>query len=108
MGSCGFSALAHRGRICPRAIPRIKPVIVGFSTGVARRVFENVLQRLAEDLRDRGKLDLTEGFIDVSFTAAKKGRHDRPNQTREGLQDHGNLRRPWSSSRRTPGQRFAG
>ncbi len=36
-------------------------------------VFERVLQRLAEDLRDRGKLDLTEGFIDASFSAAKKG-----------------------------------
>src|SRR5438552_6322614 len=36
-------------------------------------VFEDVLQRLAEDLRDRGKLDLTEGFIDASFSSAKKG-----------------------------------
>jgi transposase len=34
-------------------------------------VFESILQRLAEDLRDRGKLDLTEGFIDASFTPAK-------------------------------------
>jgi transposase len=38
-------------------------------TGLLR----DVLRRLAEDLRDRGKLDLTEGFIDASFTAAKKG-----------------------------------
>lgn len=36
-------------------------------------VFEDVLQRLAEDLRDRGKLDLTEGFIDASFSSAQKG-----------------------------------
>jgi transposase len=36
-------------------------------------VYEAVLQRLAEDLRDRGQLDLTEGFIDASFSAAKKG-----------------------------------
>src|SRR3954471_13773226 len=36
-------------------------------------VFEDVLQRLTEDLRDRGKLDLTEGFIDASFSSAKKG-----------------------------------
>jgi transposase len=36
-------------------------------------LFRDVLERLAEDLRDRGKLDLTEGFIDASFTAAKKG-----------------------------------
>lgn len=36
-------------------------------------VFRAVLQCLAEDLRKRGKLDLTEGFIDASFSAAKKG-----------------------------------
>src|SRR5262245_52445817 len=32
-----------------------------------------LLQRLAEDLRDRGKLDLSEAFIDASFSSAKKG-----------------------------------
>jgi len=32
-----------------------------------------ILRRLAEDLRDRGKLDLSETFIDASFTPAKKG-----------------------------------
>src|SRR6185295_12730167 len=38
-----------------------------------RGVFRAVLEALARDLRDRGRLDLTEGFIDASFTAAKKG-----------------------------------
>jgi len=32
-----------------------------------------VLARLAEDLRDRGKIDLSETFIDASFSSAKKG-----------------------------------
>lgn len=32
-----------------------------------------VLKRLAEDLRDRGKIDLSETFIDASFSSAKKG-----------------------------------
>jgi transposase len=32
-----------------------------------------VLTVLAEDLRDRGKLDLSETFIDASFSSAKKG-----------------------------------
>ncbi len=32
-----------------------------------------VLQKLAEDLRDRGKIDLSETFIDASFSSAKKG-----------------------------------
>jgi len=36
-------------------------------------VLVDVLTGLAEDLRQRGKLDLTEGFIDASFTGAKKG-----------------------------------
>src|SRR6267142_1289635 len=30
-----------------------------------------LLQKLAEDLRDRGKLDLSESFIDASFSGAK-------------------------------------
>ena len=33
----------------------------------------DVLTRLAEDLRDRGKLDLSETFIDATFSSAKKG-----------------------------------
>ncbi len=32
-----------------------------------------LLHRLAEDLRERGKLDLSETFIDASFSSAKKG-----------------------------------
>ena len=32
-----------------------------------------VLEKLAEDLRDRGKIDLSETFIDASFSSAKKG-----------------------------------
>ncbi len=32
-----------------------------------------LLQKLAEDLRDRGKLDLSEAFIDASFSPAEKG-----------------------------------
>jgi transposase len=32
-----------------------------------------LLQKLAEDLRDRGQLDLSEAFIDASFSGAKKG-----------------------------------
>jgi transposase len=36
-------------------------------------VFRDLLTCLAEDLPLRGKIDLTEGFIDARFTAAKKG-----------------------------------
>jgi len=36
-------------------------------------VFEDILLALAEDLRDRGGLDIREAFIDGSFSPAKKG-----------------------------------
>lgn len=36
-------------------------------------VIRKVLEALAEDLRTRGKLDLSECFIDATFVAAKKG-----------------------------------
>jgi transposase len=35
--------------------------------------FEKVLHALAEDLRERGGLDLSESFIDGTFAPAKKG-----------------------------------
>ncbi len=43
-------------------------------------VLEQLLTHLAEDLRERGKLDLSECFIDGTFVAAKKGarRWERP------------------------------
>jgi transposase len=34
---------------------------------------DRLLQRLAEDLRDRGHLDLSEAFVDATFASAKKG-----------------------------------
>src|SRR5579864_8463923 len=70
-------------------------------------LFERLLQTLAEDLRDRGKLDLSEAFIDASFSSAKKGLWCRPYKTRQRQQNHGNRRPPWSSCRRARGQRFA-
>src|SRR5215204_2436386 len=34
---------------------------------------DRLLQGLAEDLRDRGKIDLSEAFVDATFASAKKG-----------------------------------
>jgi transposase len=34
---------------------------------------EVLLQRLAADLRDRGKIDLSEAFVDATFAGARKG-----------------------------------
>lgn len=36
-------------------------------------LMEKILRALAEDLRDRGKLDLTEAYIDGTHAGAKKG-----------------------------------
>jgi hypothetical protein len=36
-------------------------------------VWDKVLYRLAQDLRDRGKIDITECFLDGTFASAKKG-----------------------------------
>lgn len=44
-----------------------------FQSWVESDVLERLLQALAEDLRDRGKLDLSECFIDGTFVVAKKG-----------------------------------
>ena len=40
---------------------------------VAERVFWKMLKALAEDLRQRGKIDLTEAFIDGTHAGAKRG-----------------------------------
>jgi transposase len=44
-----------------------------FQAWVEDGALERILRRLAEDLRDRGKLDLTEAFIDGSHAGAKRG-----------------------------------
>lgn len=44
-----------------------------FQQWVRTGVFAKILHALALDLRDRGKLDLTECFIDATFVGAKKG-----------------------------------
>ena len=47
-------------------------------------VFAKILAVLAEDLERRGKLDLSEAFIDGSFSGAKKGgaRSEKPSVAR--------------------------
>ena len=70
-----------------------------FQNWVRSGVMERVLLAIAQDLKDRGGLDLRECFIDGTFVPAKKGALRGEDQTRQGLQDHGHCRRPWSSCR---------
>ena len=44
-----------------------------YSEWVQDKILDRILEALAKDLKERGGLDLTETFIDGSFTAAKKG-----------------------------------
>ena len=78
-------------------------------TASARRdgTLTRLLHALAEDVRARGKLDLSETFIDASFSSAKKGALVSALQNAAKAQNHGNRRPPWSSCRRARGQRFA-
>ena len=44
-----------------------------FQAWVESGLWNKILWEIAKDLRDRGKIDLTECFIDGTFAAAKKG-----------------------------------
>ncbi len=44
-----------------------------FQQWIRSGVFDKILTALAEDLRDRGGIDLSEGFIDGTFAPAKRG-----------------------------------
>lgn len=57
----------------PGKFPSFKTVHRRFQKWVRAGVLERVLHRLASDLKERGKLDLTECSIDGSFASAKKG-----------------------------------
>ena len=44
-----------------------------FQLWVESGVWDKVLWKVAKDLKDRGKIDVTECFIDGTFASAKKG-----------------------------------
>lgn len=44
-----------------------------FQEWTKKKVFENILTALAQDIEERGKIDLKECFIDGTFSSAKKG-----------------------------------
>lgn len=71
-----------------------------FQHWVQDGTYERVLEALAQDLKDRGKLDLSECFIDGTFVVAKKGRMRGTDQAGQRFDAHGNGRPFWSSSRR--------
>jgi transposase len=57
----------------PRNYPSGSTCYRHFKKWVELGIFEKVIRALVEDLRARGKIDLTETFIDATFVEAKKG-----------------------------------
>ena len=60
-------------RALPGEYPPYQTVHRRFQEWVREKIFTKVLRALAEDLRIRGKLDLTEAFIDGTYVGAKRG-----------------------------------
>lgn len=57
----------------PRRYPPYQTCHRRFQAWVADKTLARILRALAEDLRDRGKIDLTEAYIDGSHAGAKRG-----------------------------------
>lgn len=57
----------------PAEFGSYKSVHRRFQSWVEQGVLDRVLHKLAEDLRHRGGLDLTECFVDATFVPAKRG-----------------------------------
>ncbi len=57
----------------PSEYPPYQTVHRRMQEWVESRVFWKLVKALAEDLRDRGKIDLTEAFIDGTHAGAKRG-----------------------------------
>src|SRR6516164_7274538 len=67
---------AHRSSLARSARPLYPPYQTchrRFQQWQRDGTLTRLLHALAEDLRARGKLDLSETFIDASFSSAKKG-----------------------------------
>lgn len=57
----------------PKGYPSGSTCYRHFRKWVETGIFNKVIRALVEDLRERGKIDLTETFIDATFVEAKKG-----------------------------------
>lgn len=62
-----------RWKDLPREYPSYQTCHRRFQQWVRDGTIERALQALAEDLRERGGIDLREAFIDGTFSSAKKG-----------------------------------
>ena len=72
-GCCGVLRTGVPWHDLPDRYPPHRTCHRGLQDRRKNGVFSDLLTCLTEDLRLRGKIDLTDGFVDASFTAAKKG-----------------------------------
>ena len=72
-----------------------------FQQWVRHGVFRSIAHELAQDLFERGGIDIREALIDGTFVQAKKGPCCRQDKARQGHQDHCNRRHFWFSCRRS-------
>ena len=84
--------LAYRSTLekdLPERYPPYQTCHRRFQKWIEEGVLGNVLEALAEDLEERGEIDLSECYIDATFVAAKKGGRvlERPSGAR--------VRRSW-------------
>ena len=57
----------------PKGFPSDTTCYRHYRKWVELGIFDKIIRALVEDLRKRGKIDLTETFIDATFVEAKKG-----------------------------------
>ncbi len=57
----------------PQRYPPYQTCHRRFQQWVKQGIFKRIAQELAEDLYERGQIDIREAFIDGSFAPAKKG-----------------------------------
>ena len=57
----------------PKGYPSGSTCYRHFRKWVELGIFDKIIRTLVEDLKNRGKIDLTETFIDTTFVKAKKG-----------------------------------
>jgi transposase len=62
-----------RWRGLPKDYPPYQTCHRRFQAWVEEGVFEKVIEALAKDLQERGGIDMSECFIDGTFSLAKKG-----------------------------------
>ena len=87
----------------PERFPSSSTCYRRFSKWVKSGVFRRILEALAQDLEERGAINLSEYFIDGTFVVAKKGRKSGKGQAGQRYEAHGYCKRFWSSTRRAHG-----